>query len=93
LFKKLLKQGLHLVTGIKKTMENKLMPLQDKMMLRKRSIVETVFDILKNKFNLVHTRHRSPLNFMVHIAATLVAYQPRKKKPSISNTSFQTLAS
>jgi len=67
LFERLLSKGLQLVTGIKKTMKNKLMEMQDKIMLRKRSLIETVFDYLKNKFNLQHTRHRSPINFLVHI--------------------------
>ncbi|WP_458797011.1 transposase [Wolbachia pipientis] len=43
-------------------------------MLRKRSIVETVFGSLKNKFEIAHTRHRSPINFLVHIFSTLVSY-------------------
>jgi hypothetical protein len=85
LFTKLLDRGLQLITGVKKNMKNKLMTLQDKMMLRKRSLIETVFDILKNKFNLQHTRYRSPVNFMMHIASTLIAYQFRKNKPAISS--------
>jgi hypothetical protein len=89
LFKRLLEQGLKLITGIKKNMKNQLMEMDDKLMLRKRSLVETVFDILKNKFNLVHTRHRSPINFAMHLAATLIAYQCRKNKPSISDISLK----
>ena len=51
-FKKLLEKGLKLVTGVKKNMKNQLMEMKDKLMLRKRSLVETVFDILKNKLGL-----------------------------------------
>lgn len=74
-FERLLNKGMQLVTGIKKTMKNKLMDLQDKVMLRKRSLIETVFDYLKNKFNLEHSRHRSPINFLIHILSTVIAYQ------------------
>jgi len=49
-----------MVHGIKKNLANKLMDLKDKIMLRKRNLIETVFGYLKNTFNLEHTRHRSP---------------------------------
>ena len=84
LFERLIGRGLKLVTGIKKTMKNKLMEVHDKVMLRKRSLVETVFDYLKNKFNLQHTRHRSQINFLIHILSTVIAYQFKRNKPSIS---------
>lgn len=83
LFNRLFSKGLQLITSIKKNMKKKLMSVYDKVMLRKRSLIETVFDLLKNKFNLEHTRHRSPVNFIVHIISTLIAYCLRKSKPSI----------
>jgi hypothetical protein len=83
LFAELYKRGLKLVTGIKKKMDNKLMPLIEKILLRKRSIIETVFDYLKNKFEIEHTRHRSVSNFAVHILSTLVSYSLKLTKPSI----------
>ncbi len=67
-----------MIHGIKKNMHNKLLTLHEKIMLKKRSIVETVFDYLKNKMNLVHSRHRSPINALVHIISTLVAYSLKK---------------
>ena len=85
---RLLKKGLHLVTSIKKTMKNKIMTTYDKIMLRKRSLIETVFDYLKNKFNLEHSRHRSPINFLVHILSTVLAYQFKKNKPAITKNVF-----
>ena len=85
LFLKLYKRGLKIVTGIKKTMKNILMPVREKILLRKRSLVETVFDYLKNKFMLEHTRHRSPFNMFIHIVSTLIAYQLKPTKPSISD--------
>ena len=59
------------------------MDLKDKIMLRKRSLIETVFDYLKNKMNIEHTRHRSPINALVYIASMIVAYSLKSKKPSI----------
>lgn len=85
LFLMLYRRGLKLVTGIKKTMKNKLMILNEKFLLRKRSLIETVFDYLKNKFQIEHTRHRSPSNALVHILSTLVAYQLKPSKPSFSH--------
>jgi hypothetical protein len=84
LFKYLYSKGLKLITGIKKNMENMLIPMHEKILLRKRSIIETVFDYLKNKMEISHTRHRSALNGFVHIFSTLVAYTLNPKKPKIS---------
>jgi hypothetical protein len=56
----------------------------DKIMLRKRFVIETVLDILKSEMGLEHTRHRSPVNAMVHVLSCLVAYAHRPGKPSIS---------
>ncbi|WP_410520714.1 transposase [Candidatus Tisiphia endosymbiont of Dioctria rufipes] len=64
--------------------KKKLMDLKEKIMLRKRNLIETIFDYLKNKMNLEHTRHRSPINAFVHILFTLVAYSLKKNKPSIN---------
>ncbi len=88
LFEKLLDRGLKLVTKIKKGMKNALISLKEKILLRKRSIIETVFGCLKNKFELEHTRHRSPINFLVHIFSTLVSYSMQSKKPCISKLYF-----
>lgn len=84
LFQELYQQGIKLVTGIKKTMKNKLININEKILLRKRSIIETVFDYLKNKLSIEHTRHRSPCNALIHILSTLLTYQLKPSKPSIS---------
>ena len=55
-------------------MKNHLLEIEDKLFLRKRSIIESVFNLLKNRMNLEHTRHRSPINFLVHIIACIVNY-------------------
>ncbi len=83
LFKKLFQRGLKLITGIRRNMKNYLMPLIEKILLRKRFLIETIFDILKVHMNLSHTRHRSPTNCCVNILSCLVAYQLRENKPNI----------
>src|SRR5215213_2331240 len=84
LFKTLWQRGLHLITGIRRDMRNYLMPMADKIMLRKRFVIETVLDTLKSEMGLEHSRHRSPVNAMVHVLSYLVAYAFRPGKPSIS---------
>nr|WP_320109869.1 IS982 family transposase [Wolbachia endosymbiont (group A) of Icerya purchasi] len=88
LFQKLFDRGLKLVTKVKKGMKNTLISLNEKILLRKRSIIETVFGYLKNRLEIEHTRHRSPVDFLVHIFSTLISYSIKSKKPSISYTSF-----
>jgi hypothetical protein len=84
LFENLFKSGLQLITRIKGNMKNKLMPLIDKLLLRKRSLIETVNDQLKNISQIEHTRHRSIWNFMVNILGALIAYALQPKKPSLN---------
>ena len=83
LFEKLLAQGLTLVTSIRKNMKNKLVPLMDKLLGRKRAIMETIIDQLKNISQIEHSRHRSVTNCMVNILAGLAAYTLQEKKPAI----------
>lgn len=75
--------GLHLITGIRNNMKNTLMELKDKILLRKRSVIETVNDELKNICQIEHSRHRSFENFVSNIIAALIAYSFFAKKPSI----------
>ena len=84
LFEKLMDKGIELITKIKKNMKNKLMPLWDKLMLRKRSIIETIIDQLKNISQIEHSSHRSVANFFVHMIAGMAAYTLKDKKPSIN---------
>ena len=69
-------------------MKNKLMPLIDKILLRKQVVVETVIDQLKNIYQIEHSRHRSPINFMVNLVAGLAAYSLQPKKPSLKINHF-----
>ena len=89
LFQTLWNNDIHLVTGIRANMKNKLMPLMDKIMLRKRSVIETINDILKNVAQLVHSRHRSIDGFVLNALSALSAYCFFEKKPSI-NVDFET---
>jgi hypothetical protein len=89
LFSQLWQRGLHLITGIRRNMRNYLMPLTDKILLRKRFVIETVLDTLKSEMGLEHSRHRSVMNAMVHILSCLVAYAFRPGKPSISQARQQ----
>ena len=83
LFDRLWAQDVQLITKLKKNMKNKLMPLLDKLLLRKRALIETVNDQLKNICQLEHTRHRSVTNFLVNLLAALIAYTYQAKKPSL----------
>jgi hypothetical protein len=74
---------IHLITNIKNNMKNCLMTLHDKIILRKRSVIETVNDELKNICQIEHARHRSFTNFIVNIIAGLIAYNFLPKKPAI----------
>ena len=84
LFEELFERGLQLITKLKKNMKNKLMPMIDKLLLRKRALIETVNDQLKNICQLEHTRHRSTINFLVNLLAALIAYTYQEKKPSLN---------
>jgi hypothetical protein len=82
-FEKLYRQGKHLITKIKKNMKNKIMIMQDKKMLKKRGVIESVGNILKAALSLEHSRHRSAYGFFGHVFSTIIAYNMREKKPSI----------
>ncbi len=81
----LLNQNISLFTAIKKGMKNKFIHLQDKILLRKRCIIETVNDQLKNISQIEHSRHRSVTNFMINMLSGIIAYMKQPKKPSIQN--------
>ena len=71
LFESLFERGLELITKRRKNMKNALVPLLDKILLRKRPIIETVNDQLKNICQIEHSRHRSPFNFLVNLVSGL----------------------
>ena len=75
--------GIHLVTKLRNNMKGGEIPLQDKINLRKRAVIESVNDELKNICQIEHTRHRSFTNFITNLIAGLLAYSFLPKKPSI----------
>ena len=84
LFEQLFIDGVHLITKIRKNMKNSLMHIHDKILLRKRGIIESVNDELKNICQVEHTRHRSFENFLTNLLSGLIAYSFLPKKPSLN---------
>ena len=84
LFEQLFAQDLKLITSARKNMKNRLMPAMDRVLVRKRSLIETINDQLKNISQIAHTRHRSPCNFLVNLLAGLIAYTWQPNKPSLN---------
>jgi hypothetical protein len=75
LFDELFKKGLKLITRKRKNMKEKLvLTSYEKQLLNQRNLIETVFDCLKHKYHVWHTRHRSMLNAMTNLMAALAAY-------------------
>ena len=71
-------------------MKNQVMTMYDKIMLRKRSIIETINDELKNICQIEHSRHRSFANFLTNLISGLLAYAFLPKKPSIKYETVET---
>lgn len=92
LFEQFYGQGLILISRTRKNMKRRLLPLWDQLMLRKRSLIETVNDQLKNICQIEHSRHRSIWNFLVNLLAGLVAYRYLPKKPSLHLDQYQELS-
>jgi transposase len=84
LAQKLLQEnGIEFFAKPRRNMKNSLMRLSDKLLARKRSIIETIIDQLKNISQIEHSRHRSPVNFCVNLLGGLIAYCHQPKKPSL----------
>lgn len=82
LFEFLFENGTHIVTGLRSNMKNRLMPLYDKVMLRKRYVIEIINDLLKDTADLVHSRHRSIHNFLMNLISAMGAYCFFDNKPT-----------
>ena len=74
---------LQLITKLRKNMKNQLMTWSDRILLRRRAIIETIIDQLKNISQIEHSRHRSVTNFFVNVLCGLIAYCRRPSKPSL----------
>jgi hypothetical protein len=84
LSERLLMQDLQLITKVRKNMKQRLLSIFDKLLLRKRAVMESVIDQLKNISQIEHSRHRSVTNFLVNVLAGLIAYSHREKKPALN---------
>ena len=76
--------GIQLITKLKSNMKGALMSVSDKLLLRKRAIIETVNDELKNIAQIEHSRHRCFDNFIVNILGAIAAYCMFQKKPCVN---------
>ncbi|KLU14299.1 MULTISPECIES: IS982 family transposase [Xenorhabdus] len=76
-------EGITLITNVRRNMKAKFLSLWDKAMLRKRFLIETVNDQLKNISQIEHSRHRSVVGFLLEIVSGLIAYTFQPKKPSL----------
>lgn len=83
LFEEFYQQGLRLVTKVRANMKNQLVELDDKLRLKKRALIESVNDILMSVQDIDHSRHRSPINALVHTIAGLVGYHFYDNKPCV----------
>lgn len=83
LFEKLFVDGIQLITKLKSNMKGALTSISDSLLIRKRAIIETVNDELKNIAQVEHSRHRYFDNFMVNLLSALAAYCCFPKKPCI----------
>jgi hypothetical protein len=83
LFDELLARGVQLITTLRRNMKPRVMPLVDRLLLRKRALIETVNDQLKNISQIEHSRHRSLKNFFVNLLAGLIAYTFQPTKPAL----------
>ena len=84
LSQRLFVDGIQLITKLKSNMKGALMSVSDRLLLRKRAIVETVNDELKNIAQVEHSRHRCFDNFIVNLLGAIAAYCLFPKKPSIN---------
>jgi hypothetical protein len=80
--------GIQMIAKPKKNMKNINISQEDRILLRKRALIECVNDELKNICKLQHTRHRCVNNFLINIMGALAAYSYFPKKPSL-NISFE----
>ena len=87
----LAKQNLKLITKVRKNMKKKMLGAFEKFFLYQRNIIETVIDQLKSICHIEHTRHRSPINFLVNLVSGLAGYCLKPRKPSIGKGKFQTI--
>ena len=84
LFNKLFIDGIQLITKLRSNMKGGIRSIYDRILIRKRAIIETINDELKNIAQIEHTRHRSFSNFIANLIGGIAAYCFFPKKPSIN---------
>jgi len=84
LWEMLFADGIQLFTRLKKNMKGHIIGIQDSILLRKRAIIETINDELKNLCQVEHTQHRSVNNFIINILGAISAYSFFSKKPTLN---------
>lgn len=85
----LAEHGLQLITTLKKNMKKQYIEIKDRILLRKRAVVESVNDLLKNFFQIEHSRHRSAYGFITNLFSALIAYTFYPKKPHMRGIDIQ----
>ena len=80
----LFNDGIQLITKVRKNMKQQNLSSEDQILLRKRALIESVNDELKNICKIEHTRHRSISGFIINLTAGLCAYHFFPKKPSLN---------
>lgn len=74
-------KGIDLITSIRRNMQPQILPLAEKLWLRRRTVIESIPNLLKNQAHIEHSHQRSVNNFFVNLIAALVAYCHRPDKP------------
>jgi hypothetical protein len=80
--------GVELIYKRRKNMKEMNLSDTDKVLIRKRALIETVNDELKNICCLQHTRHRAIQGFLNNLVTALIAYQFLDKKPALKLSSM-----
>ena len=86
---KLAPQGVDLLYKVRKNMDPLPLSQTDEVLLKKRTLIESVIKELKSQTQVKHTRHRSFLNFQVNVVSALIAYTYLEKKPSLNLRELQ----
>ena len=82
-------QGINLCYKVRKNMKPLPLSISDEVLLKKRTIIESVIKELKTQTQVEHSRHRSFANFQVNVISALIAYQLLESKPSVNISELQ----
>ena len=82
-------QGINFCYKVRKNMKPLGLSISDEVLLKKRTLVESVIKELKTQTQVEHSRHRSFENFRVNVVSALIAYQLLETKPSVNLSELQ----